>query len=227
MFRALLTIFRSENPLATMSEDFARMLKLTHQMTLSAGDVFFGGDASPDARQNTRQQDIRVNQLERKIRKQIITHLSIQGNTADAPHCLLLMSLTKDVERLGDYAKNILELTDVSSEPLPEDDISEELRSIRQGVTETYQAALEVFTALEKDRAIQLIRDGREIAKRSDALIERIAKADYTPGTTTALALGTRYYKRIGGHLLNIISSVVMPLHKVDYFDEDEITMWS
>ena len=41
--------------------------------------------------------------------------------------------------------------------------------------------------------------------------------------STTALALATRYYKRIGGHVLNILSSVVMPLHKVDYYDEEEL----
>ena len=35
--------------------------------------------------------------------------------------------------------------------------------------------------------------------------------------------LATRYYKRIGGHVLNILSSVVMPLHKVDYYDEEEL----
>ena len=41
--------------------------------------------------------------------------------------------------------------------------------------------------------------------------------------TTTALVLGARFYKRIGGHVLNVLSSVVMPLHKVDYYDEDDI----
>jgi hypothetical protein len=38
---------------------------------------------------------------------------------------------------------------------------------------------------------------------------------------TTALVLALRYYKRIGGHPLNVLSSMVMPLHKVDFFDED------
>ena len=38
------------------------------------------------------------------------------------------------------------------------------------------------------------------------------------------LVLATRYYKRIGGHVLNVLSSVVMPLHKVDYYDEDVLT---
>ena len=35
-----------------------------------------------------------------------------------------------------------------------------------------------------------------------------------------AVTLGTRFYKRIGAHLLNILSGVVMPLHKLDYYDE-------
>ena len=33
----------------------------------------------------------------------------------------------------------------------------------------------------------------------------------------------TRFYKRVGAHLVNILSSVVMPLHKVDFFDEAEL----
>ena len=34
------------------------------------------------------------------------------------------------------------------------------------------------------------------------------------------MVLGTRYYKRIESHLLNILSGVVMPLHKLDYYDD-------
>ena len=224
MLRELLSIFRSKDPLTAMSDNFAGMLNLTHRMTLIAGDVFFGREVTAGERQQIYEQDIEVNQLERTIRKQIITHLSIQGNTPDVPYCLLLMSLVKDVERVGDYAKNILELRDFRPETLPDDEIGDQLRSIRQGIAEAFEATTKIFTSLERERALQLIHDGREIAQRSDALIERIARANYNPGTTTALALGTRYFKRIGGHLLNVISSVVMPLHKVDYFDEDEMT---
>jgi len=37
------------------------------------------------------------------------------------------------------------------------------------------------------------------------------------------VVLAARYYKRIESHLLNILSGVVMPLHKLDYFDEDAL----
>jgi hypothetical protein len=35
--------------------------------------------------------------------------------------------------------------------------------------------------------------------------------------------MGARFYKRIGAHVLNVLSSVVMPLHKLDYYDEKRL----
>ena len=58
------------------------------------------------------------------------------------------------------------------------------------------------------------------MAKRCDDLIRRIAAADYDGSTAVALTLGARFYKRIDAHLLNLLSGVIMPLHKLDYFDE-------
>ena len=70
---------------------------------------------------------------------------------------------------------------------------------------------------------MQMIQQGRDMAHRCDALVARISQSSYDACATTALVLGTRYYKRIGGHVLNVLSSVVMPLHKVDYFNEAEV----
>ncbi len=35
-------------------------------------------------------------------------------------------------------------------------------------------------------------------------------------------ALLCRYLKRIAAHLLNVITSLVMPVHRLDYYDEDK-----
>ena len=223
MLRALLSILRTSDPLQAVGESFGRMLKLTLEMTLSAGNIAFGGDAAPESRTRIRELDVEVNQLERFIRKRIVAHLSIPGSRADVPYCLLLMSLAKDVERLGDYAKNLSEVVDIRIGPLPDDDVGGELREIRRGVEAAFQAASDIFRASDREQAMQMIQQGRDDAHRCDVLITRIGRAGYDGETTTALALATRYYKRIGGHVLNILSSVVMPLHKIDYYDEDEL----
>jgi len=220
MLRELISIFKGDNPLGRMGDNFAKMLNLTQAQTVRAGKIFFGKPPSPEERTAIYKSDVKVNKLERKIRKQVIAHLSVAGNSADVPYSLLLMSLVKDVERIGDYTKNLAEVLDVSGTVLPDDETTAELREIRNGVESTIEAIAEVFANSDQEGAVELIRQGRDTSHRCDALLNRIAKSDHDAATTVALTLGTRFYKRIGAHLLNILSGVVMPLHKLDYYDE-------
>jgi phosphate uptake regulator len=223
MFKELLSVFRGSDPLRAMGDHFSQMLTLTYEMTNAAGEMFFTGAASPQERSDLYNRDVRVNQLERLIRKQVVAHLSLPGNRADVPYSLLLIGLVKDIERIGDYAKNVAEINDLRSGPLEDDDIVLELREIRRDVESSFEALSVVFGKSDRERAVELIRKGRDTAHRCDMLISRISASSYNASTATALALGTRYYKRIGGHVLNVLSSIVMPIHKVDYYDEDDI----
>ena len=223
MFKELLSVFRSSDPLRAMERNFAAMLIIGYEMVMSAGEMFFAGSATPEQRTELYRRDVRVNKLERLIRKQVVAHLSVSGTRPDVPYSLLLMSLVKDVERIGDYAKNLVEIDDIRSGALVEDDITLELQQIRGEVEASFKALSAVLGNSDRDWAVELIRQGRDAAHRCDALIARIARSDYDARTATALALGTRYYKRIGGHVLNVLSSIVMPIHKIDYYDEDEI----
>ncbi len=223
MLQELLSIFRSGNPLQVMAEDFARMLGLTCDMSMTAGELFFSRKGAPDERTRIYETDVKVNKLERSIRKRVVAHLSVSSNRVDIPYCLLLMSLVKDVERLGDYAKNLSEIRDFYTGDLPDDDVVAELREIRSGVEEMFRASSEVFARSDRERALALIRKGKDLAQRADRLLPQIARSGYGADLTAAVVLGARYYKRFGGHLLTVLSSVVMPIHKVDYYDEDEI----
>lgn len=223
MFRDFISIFQTDDPLSDMSERFTRMLALTGEMALAAGRIYFDGQTDGDARQRIYDQDIQVNQLEREIRKLIVAHLSIRLRSADLPHCLFLLSLVKDVERLGDYAKNLSELIEIGGGPPPRDEHTGELVAIRASVEQAFRDTPDIVSHGETERAVKLINEGRQIMKRCEALLRRVAQTDYDARTAVSLALGARYYKRFNGHLLNILSSVVMPLHKLDFFDEDEV----
>lgn len=223
MLRQLLSVFRSDNPMHAVGTDFVRMIKLTEDMTLSAGHLFLGDEPAVLDRARLYEFDVQVNKLERDIRKRVVAHLCIPGNNSDAAFSLLLMSLIKDVERIGDYAKNVAEIADLMTEPVPSDEVGQELRNLREQIETFFGGAAESFATSDRERALALIEKSRGIALRCDALIPRVVQADYDAATTAALVLAARYYKRINGHLLNILSSVVMPVHKVDYYDEDEI----
>jgi len=223
MFKELLSVFRSSDPLRAMEKNFSGMLILSYEMVTSAGEMFFRGSASSQERTDLHRSDVRVNQLQRHIRKQVVAHLSVSGNRPDVPYSLLLMSLVKDVERIGDYAKNLADIHDIRSGALTEDEITLELQEIRRDVEGSFKALSVVFGSSDRERAVELIRQGRDAAHRCEALVARIAHSDYDAATVTALVLATRHYKRIGGHVLNVLSSIVMPIHKIDYYDEDEV----
>ena len=219
MLQELLRIFRGDDPLSKVADNFALMLNLTREMSYSAGQIFFGEDHDENAQDRVHKTDAEVNELERVIRRSLMTHLAIPGNSADAPYSLLLMSLVKDVERLGDYAKNLSEIVEIGPDVLPEGAELDELKLIRKKVEAAYQACANVVLSSRRGEAAELIQQGRETARRCDGLVTAIGKSDYDAATTTAFILGTRYYKRINAHVLNVLSSVVMPLDKIDYFE--------
>jgi phosphate transport system protein len=223
MLREMMSLFRSNDAIAEMGENFSRMLALAHELTLAAGTFFFDNPPTPDERTSISRRDVGLNQLQRQIRKQVIAHLSLGDGRKDAPYCLLLMSLVKDVERIGDYCKNIVEVYDEGGGPIPDDENGAELREIRAAVEETFAAVAKVFLESDTETAMDLLRRGRELNRRCDLLVSRCARSSYDAPTTTTTVLGARYYKRIQSHLMNVLSGVVMPLHKLDYYDEDAL----
>ena len=220
MLKELLSLFRSADALAAMARDFNEMMSVAHDITVRAGKMFFSEDVEDERRQISKR-DVEINQLERGIRKQVIAHLTLGASAGDIPYCLLLMSIVKDVERIGDYAKNLSEVRHEGGAPIPVDTLGTELREIRDLVEATFAEVSKVFSSSDAAAAAALITRGRGVNRRCDQLIAGIAASDYNAATATSMVLGARYYKRIGSHLLNVLSGVVMPLHKLDYYDED------
>jgi phosphate uptake regulator len=227
MLKSLLSIFTGEQPLRQATQHFAEMMLLVETMVVEASAIYWGGKGTPEERTSLYETDVRVNKLERKIRKAIVTQLS-SPVLSDVPYGLLLMSLVKDIERIGDYAKNLCDLQPtcrgdaVGDTPreLPDDGVTGELREVAKGVEKLAHEAAGVYDRSDEERAHELTLEGRSIARRCDKLIPAIVAADYTSALAVELALATRFYKRINGHLLNLLSSILMPLDKLDYYDE-------
>jgi len=228
MLREFLSLFKSDDAVARMGEGFDTMLEHTRELIIIAGRHFFEERPSADERTDILRRDVKVNKLERRIRKQVIAHLTLTDRGRQAPYGLLLMSLVKDVERIGDYAKNISEIYDEGGGRLPkpgEDANADELRELRRVVEAMFADTGRVFVSSDSEKAAELIRVGKDVGQRADRLVTRIASGEYDAPTTVTLVLGTRYYKRVCAHLMNVLSGVVMPLHKLDYFDEDDLPL--
>jgi phosphate transport system protein len=219
VFRELIRILRSEDLAQELVRDFARMCELATTQVLRASEQFWHPPSSAEERRAIYAQDIEINRLQRTIRKRMVV-LLVGSSQVERTSLLVLMSIAKDVERVGDYAKNLAEAADLCPERLPDDDLVHELADIRklvQGMLEQAAAAVQHGNVAS---AKELTARGRGIVRRSDALIEATAHSDCAGALAVKLALGTRYYKRICCHMLNAVSSVIMPPHQLDYLDD-------
>jgi phosphate uptake regulator len=163
--------------------------------------------------------DHRVNEAERVIRRELLVHASVHGRI-DTPAVLIYMSIVKDVERVGDYAKNIFDLA-ADGARLHEGPEAATLRRLRDEVSGFIAEAGEVFAARDAERARPLLARGDELLDAFDERVSALVRGDSPADGAVARALLYRYLKRIVAHLMNILSAVVMPVDQLDYFDED------
>jgi phosphate uptake regulator len=204
-----------------MADEFMKMLSTTNEMMGIVRPHVFDDTLSLDDRRKVYKLDVKVNRLERSVRKRVVSHLALTKQ--DIPYCLLMMTLVKDAERIGDYVKNLSEVGELGGGTLPGGDLRRELEDLVEMADTLFAETANIIKEQNKARAVALIEEGRTAGKRCDRLLVELAKSDLTAAQATRMVLVTRFYKRIGGHLVNILSSVVMPLHKVDFFDEREI----
>ncbi|MTV25470.1 PhoU domain-containing protein [Nitriliruptoraceae bacterium ZYF776] len=163
--------------------------------------------------------DHRVNEAEREIRRELVVHASVSGGI-DTPAILVYMSIVKDIERVGDYAKNLFDLARDGAQ-LGEGAAGRRLLEIRDQVSRTIADTADCFGARDAERARTLLADGDAMLDSFDATVTGLVKGRDTEGHVVARALAERYLKRIVAHLMNALSAVVMPLDRLDYFDED------
>jgi len=131
------------------------------------------------------------------------------------------MSVVKDAERLGDYAKNLFQVSKLLKKP-----IEMNLFSSLFNHTDEEELALitinkKAFINPEKAKAKQCWEFERKIVKECDGIIEKLAKGDLGVNEAVCFALIARYFKRTAAHLTNIATSVILPISELDYFDED------
>jgi len=219
MFESLMAFWKGKDFLTEVLEEFKEMLNDTKRMFVSVCGALIKGRGGPDLEDRIYKIDKRVNRLEREIRKRIVEHLSIRPGT-DVPVSLVLMSVVKDAERVGDYCKNLLEITKLLDKPIEKNRFRELFNGIDKKILETFEMTEKAFIESDEEVAKQLMYLEREIVKNCDEIVEKTAKGSLSANEAVCFALLARYFKRVAAHLANIGSSVILPISDLDFFDE-------
>jgi len=202
--------------------DFGQMLEEGRHIFDAAANAYLGGTDPAIVRENLFATDKRINHLERKIRRRILVHGTVHG-LSQLPHCLVMMSIVKDAERIGDYCKNLYDLAAIQRKS-SDDAYHPDLVRIRDDITKMLGEARELHSSQDESRSQEYCRRTDALQDHCDEMLYKLIGSD--PGTKqpASTALAYRYCKRILAHLNNIVSSIFMPVDKLDYFDESAET---
>jgi phosphate uptake regulator len=174
------------------------------------------------ARHEVSESDHQVNELVQEVRRQLVVHASARGDLGDMPALLLYMSIVKDIERIGDYAKNILDIASAGGDLSAEADDYEDLARHRERTSALIDEVRRVFAAQDVATATRLLTEWGGVSRELDQRVDMLVVTDAPGHVAVPRALFYRYLKRIIGHLLNILTALVMPLDKLDFFWQED-----
>ncbi|MDP6759569.1 MAG: PhoU domain-containing protein [Acidimicrobiales bacterium] len=219
----VMSFFRrpEEGGLSQIDAQVQRMINDARHTFDLAMNALTGGPVATIA-DEVRRTDRQINVTEMEIRRELVVHASVHGGV-DTPEVLVFMNMIKDLERIGDYNKNIFDLADdgVSMAEAPDLD---QVLGYRDEISSRIALMGELLTTRDEDRARAYIARGDEMRRDFDARIIELLHSTETAMVAVPRALLYRFLKRVTAHSLNVVSAIVMPVDRLGYFDEDTRT---
>ncbi|HCW00072.1 MAG: PhoU domain-containing protein [Acidimicrobiales bacterium] len=186
-----------------------------------AMNAITGGSVSSVA-DEVRRTDRQINITEMEIRRELVVHFSVHAG-ADATEMLVFMNMIKDLERIGDYNKNVFDLAEEGVSFADDADLGLIL-GFRDEISSRIALMGEILTVRDEERARAFIAQGDEMRRKFDALVTDLVHATDPASHAVPRALLFRFLKRITAHSVNVVTAVVMPVDRLDYHDESDDT---
>ncbi len=219
MWKELIKIWKSHSLLDQAWNESFKMLEIDRTMFQEAVRVLRASDTA-ELNEDIRKLDKKVNKYERDVRRKVMTHCSVEGS-GDLTSGMILVSVVIDIERIGDYCKNIIDLAHHHPKKLNAGKYSESLGVMEQEVHSRFDRTIEVLRTHDVDGARKLMGSYRsDVGLACDAIVNDLVQgncAGLDCSDATTLALYARYIKRISAHLTNTVTSVVNPFHRLGF----------
>jgi phosphate transport system protein len=218
MFRKWLAIFKKDSLMDLAYQRSYKMLDITMRMYLEAKESLRQREDS-EINIKVKETDKEVNSYEREVRRMVFNHLAITG-AIDLPSGFTLVSIIIDIERIGDYAKNMVELALDHPGKLHGGVLEERISRIEGALEDNFVQTKKCFEEGKGDFAFELLKKYAWVNESCDEIVVALVKEKddkKRPGDAAALALYTRWLKRINSHLRNITTSVVNPFDRIGF----------
>lgn len=225
MIENLLNAFRKDSLFTQAVDECHTMLDLDWAMYEASVRSLRHSD-SGEIELDVAATDKRINSYERDVRKKVMTHMAVSGNTAELPSGFVLVTVVIDIERIGDYTKNIYQLAQAHPKRLDAGSLETRLQEAEAGVTQIFRDMIPAFKTRDIEAARQIMTGYKEgLSAGCESITMDIVAGkvtDLSGEHAAAVALYARYLKRIAAHSRNIVTSLVNPFHRIGYREKPD-----
>ena len=219
MFKEIFDMFKGDSLYIQALHECHEMLEIDREMFTQSIKALRTSD-SAEIPIDIYAMDKKINSFEMDVRRKVATHLVV-ANSQDIGPGLVLTSVVIDIERIGDYTKNIYDLAVTHPKKLYVESIEDRVASIENSTVNYFNDTIDAFKNQDVDKARALMTSYKDdISKESQGLVEDIISgkiSDLDVSQSASIVLYARYLKRIAAHSRNLVSSVVNPFERIGY----------
>ncbi len=186
-----------------------------HSFNLATEALLTDADAEETARE-IRDTDRQINRTEERLRSDLMRHISARGGS-DIETVLGLTLLLKKIERVGDFAKDILELHESGVAMVAGPD-AKTLMTERDAVSRLFSRAAELMTTADPGpEAVRVFRDEVDmVIADCQARMDSYMMSDQPAREVVGLAIYYRFMHRIAANLLGVVRASAEPVNHIN-----------
>lgn len=219
LFKDIVQLWNSDDLLSQAWDESYDMMVLSNEIFTKA-IKYLRRNESIETIKTLKKRDAEINVFQQDVRRKVVTHYAVSQNLKDLPSGLVLLNMVVDVERVGDYTKNILDLSLYYKDTIRAEDFSKDLAEIEKEVSSRFEKTIKAINSQDAEVAKSLMSSYKDVVRASDEIVKSCISGDISLGNeskTASLALYARYLKRIAAHLKNISTILVNPFEAVGY----------
>ena len=220
IFKNIINSWKSDDLLSQAWEESLSMLMLSQKIFVKSIKYLNSG-VDIESVKDLKKRDITINDYHKSVRRKLVTHFSMGENSKHIASGLILAEMAVDIERIGDYCKNISDITIARESKINFDSVSNEIKDIEKEVLKRFKETIDAIDNQDEKIASDIVKSYKPfVAKMSDDIVHNIISNTTkvsSESDAATIVLYARYLKRIGAHLKNITTTVINPYDKVGY----------
>lgn len=222
-----------EHIVKSFDDEIANVIHLVTQMATLVEEQYkllyhVVDTGSPATTEDILENEPKLDNYDAEIRDAVITLITLRSPVAvDLRDILTSLRISTDLERLGDYAKNIA-MRVATLEEIPETSVKNDILRLLNLVQVQLKKVIDAYVSKDLTKAKEVIKNDVEIDKTYNAIYEKIV--DVIKGkvsklrllTYTKLLFAIKTLERAGDHIENVAEEIhfIVTGEHVDLKDE-------